>query len=63
MKIFFEHKGVKQKYVAEKTGIKEATLSMIFTGKRKCSLEEYVKLCRLAECDFDFFIDDVEKAG
>lgn len=65
MKKYFEKQGVKQKYVAMQTGISEATLSLIMKGKRKCSLEEYVKLCRFAKCTFDYFIENntEEKKG
>ena len=57
MKSFFEEQGVKQKFVAQKTGIAEATLSLIMQGKRKCTIEEYVKICKFAGCSFDAFID------
>lgn len=30
-------------------------------GKRKCTLEEYVKLCRLAGCDFTYFMNDADE--
>lgn len=33
MKIFFEEHGIKQKYIARKTGITERTLSLIMNGK------------------------------
>ena len=58
MKKYFESHGLKQKYVAECSGIKVATLSLILSGKRKCSLEEYVRLCKLTDCNFDYFIDE-----
>lgn len=43
------------------TGITERTLSLIMNGKRKCTLEEYVKLCRLAGCDFTYFMNDADE--
>lgn len=61
MKNFFEEHGIKQKYIARKTGITERTLSLIMNGKRKCTLEEYVKLCRLAGCDFTYFMNDTDE--
>lgn len=57
MKDFFEEQGVKQKFISRKTGIPEAALSLIMQGKRKCTIEEYVKICRFAGCAFDTFID------
>lgn len=57
MKSFFEEQGVKQKFIAQKTGIAEAALSLIMQGKRKCTIEEYVKICKFAGCSFDTFID------
>lgn len=58
MKSFFEEQGVKQKFIAQKTGIAEATLSLIMQGKRKYTIEEYVKICKFAGCSFDAFIDN-----
>lgn len=58
MKEFFEQQGIKQKFIAQKTGIPEATLSLIMQGKRKCAVGEYVKLCRFAGCSFETFIDE-----
>ena len=58
MKTYFESHGLKQKYIAEQSAIKESTLSLILNGKRKCLLEEYVRLCKLTNCDFDYFIDE-----
>ena len=57
MRNFFEEQGVKQKFIAQKTGITETTLSLIMQGKRKCTIEEYVKICKFAGCSFDTFID------
>lgn len=45
MKEFILNQGLKQKKVAEISGMPESTVSLILAGKRKCSVEEYVSLC------------------
>lgn len=44
IKKYMDANGIKQNYVADKTGIPENTLSMIFTGKRKLYADEFVSI-------------------
>lgn len=39
--------GLKQKVVAQKSGIPEAKFSLILHGKRKCEAGEYASLCKV----------------
>lgn len=38
-------KGVKQNYIAQKTGIPVDTISRIFNGKRKILANEFIQIC------------------
>lgn len=49
-------KGMKQKAVAKKSDMTERQLSMILTGKRKCDVDEYVRICRTLEVPISTFI-------
>ena len=37
--------GLKQKFVAEKIGMSEPTLSALLAGKRKIDVDEFFKIC------------------
>lgn len=56
LKEYIEDCGIKQKYIAEKTGISEPTLSMILSGKRKCEVGEYASICRVLGVEFQRFV-------
>jgi transcriptional regulator with XRE-family HTH domain len=56
LKKYLEQNGYKQKFVAEKVGIKASTLSDILNGKRKCRIETYVNICMLLKVPFSTFI-------
>ena len=45
VKKMIEEKGYKQKIIAEKAEMTERQLSLILSGKRKCDVEEYVRIC------------------
>lgn len=45
VKRMIEEKGCKQKAIAEKARITERQLSLILSGKRRCDVEEYVRIC------------------
>ncbi|MBR3785983.1 MAG: helix-turn-helix transcriptional regulator [Firmicutes bacterium] len=45
IKEYFEETGIKQKPIAEKTGIGESKLSLVLAGKRKLEAGEYASLC------------------
>lgn len=46
MKKYIEEKGLKQKKIAENSGIPEVQLCMILQGKRKCEVGEYASICK-----------------
>lgn len=45
VKRMIDENGYKQKIIAEKANITERQLSLILSGKRKCDIEEYVRIC------------------
>lgn len=45
LKNYIEEKGIKQKIIAEKSGIPEVQLCLILQGKRKCEVGEYASIC------------------
>ncbi|MEG0900207.1 MAG: helix-turn-helix transcriptional regulator [Oscillospiraceae bacterium] len=63
MKNFILDKGIKQKKISEITGIPESVISLILSGKRKCSIEEYVSLCFALNVPIGEFIQNNQKAS
>ncbi len=55
---FIEEKGYKQKVIAQKANITEHQFSLILQGKRKCDIDEYVRICVTLEVPFTEFIDE-----
>lgn len=56
-----KEKGYKQKAIAEKAKITESQLSLIISGKRKCDVEEYVRICTALNVPIKtFLIEDLE---
>ena len=62
LKQYIEERGLIQKFVAQKTGIEEVALSNILNGRQRCSLENYVKLCKFFNVSFELFIDTADGA-
>lgn len=62
LKQYIEERGLIQKFVAQKTGIEEVALSNILNGSQRCSLENYVKLCKFFNVSFELFIDTADGA-
>ena len=62
-KIYIEENGLKQKYLAQRLGISEQTLSGILLGRVKCSLEIYVGICRALSLPLGEFINEPDTAA
>ena len=43
---FISQKGIKQRYICEKTGLSEDIISRILSGKRKILASEFLQICR-----------------
>lgn len=48
--------GIKQSYLAKKTGITPMAVSSIVNLKRDISAEEYVSVCNALDVTLDFFL-------
>ena len=62
LKQMIEEKGYKQKVIAEKAEITERQLSLILSGKRKCDVEEYVRICAVLGVPMATFIIENTKS-
>lgn len=56
VKRMIENNGIKQKAVAEKADITERQFSLILSGKRKCDIDEYVRICMALNVPVTTFI-------
>lgn len=54
---YLSENGIKQKYISERTGIPENTLSMILNGKRKMDADEFVEIVISLGTDANRFIN------
>lgn len=60
IKDYLTEKGIKQSFLAEKTGLTNSQVSDICIHDRKIDCIEYYKICRALEVDLDFFLKDLE---
>lgn len=51
--------GIKQKTIADRTGISESKLSLSLREKRKLSVGEYASICIFLKADFKEFLKEV----
>lgn len=56
LKDFIDKSGLKQKAIAEKSGVPEVQLCLILQGKRKCEVGEYASICNALGFKVDRFI-------
>lgn len=61
IKIYLENKGVKQKFVADKTGLSESAMSDICNEKRKVDAVEYYLICKALQLPLDYFLEGIEE--
>lgn len=54
---YLNEKGIKQTFLAEKTGLSNSCVSDICLGNRKIAIEEYFKICKALNVSFDTFYD------
>ena len=48
---YISEKGLKQTYVAEKSGLTADNLSKILNGNRKLTAEEFLNICKVLSLD------------
>ena len=55
IKEYLQEKGIKQSFVAEKTGIPRPILSMILNDQRRIEVNEYMRICDAIGVSMEFF--------
>ena len=60
IKEYLNAKGIKQVYVAEKTGLTPTQLSNIFNKNEKINVVEYAKICKALDVSLDTFLEGIE---
>lgn len=68
LKEYVNSAGIKQKSLAEKSGMQETTLCLILQGRRKCEAGEYASICNALGVSFEKFLksrmpDGITKNG
>lgn len=60
---YLEKNGITLKYLSEKTGINCSCIGPALKGKRKFSIDEYVKICAVLELPYDYFFIKSENSA
>jgi transcriptional regulator with XRE-family HTH domain len=58
IKQYLAENGIKQTFLAEKTGMSNATISDICNGNRKIDCVEYYKICKALNVPLETFLED-----
>ena len=59
MRAYVNEKGISQKLMAENMGESEAMVSMMLNGKRKMTVDDYVRACKaIAVSPTKFLVDE-----
>jgi transcriptional regulator with XRE-family HTH domain len=58
IKQYIEDKGIKQKYLAEQTGLTERCISHILNDKQKPDLIKIKNICDVLNVDINIFLQD-----
>jgi transcriptional regulator with XRE-family HTH domain len=57
---YLKANGIKQTFLAEKTGMTNSAISDICTGKRSVYCVEYFKICKALNLPLEYFMQDIE---
>jgi len=55
IKNYLDANGIKQRFLANKAGLSEKTLSYILTGRSRLTTEVYQKICNALDLPLDYF--------
>ena len=55
IKKYLNSKGIKQIYLAKRTGLTQNALNALLNGRRNLEVEEYFSICEALGVEFDFF--------
>lgn len=61
IKQYLTDNGIKQTFLAQKTGLSDMVISAICQGDRKIDVIEYHKICKALNVGMDYFMDDEEE--
>lgn len=53
---YLEEKGIKFSTVADKTGMRRDSFTGCMSGKRKITVDEYVRICAVLDVPLDQFV-------
>lgn len=56
--LYLSQNGIKQSFLAEKTGIPDSVISTIVNKGRKIEVMEYYKICKALNVEMATFIDE-----
>jgi transcriptional regulator with XRE-family HTH domain len=55
---YLQARGIKQSFLCEKTGLSKQCVSQSLCGKRKLTLEEYMKICDALCVPYGYFFTE-----
>lgn len=58
IKEYMKQNGIRQNFIAERTGISAPILNLILNNKRGIDVNEYIKICEAIGVEFSKFIED-----
>lgn len=61
IKEYLVSNGIKQAFIAEKTGLKPMVVSDICNGVRKIDIVEYYKICKALNVPLETFVEEGEE--
>lgn len=59
---FIKENQIKNKSIAEKSGLSESKLSLILKGKRRCEINEYCSICMALNVPFNKFVNEEKES-
>lgn len=60
IKSYLQERGIKQTFLAEKTGMTNSIISDICNNDRKVECVEYYKICKALNLPLEYFFNDLE---
>lgn len=61
IKSYLQERGIKQTFLAEKTGMTNSIISDICNNDRKVECVEYFKICKALNLPLEYFFNDLEE--
>lgn len=60
IKKFIEERGIKQTFLAEKTGLSNSIISKILNDNHSITADTYYAICKALRVDLNYFFEDEE---